>query len=244
MNNTMKMFVVLALICGAIAVAALLMFQPFRKKSSPPTASPSVNWVDPSTYKKNLSQNDITADEFNNLSTTERLEMYSPEELEEMEEFGVYEDPGQTPPEWIPGTVPTKEQALALLYDPAVRAFELLGVYRHYPVILSDPWASTADEGGFSCYINNKYGTTVLCGHVNREGETTVFLYGSQYNEDFVGIMYSDKPENNPPEEMIIALEKAMIENPKSSLAMQIESYSGNTINMTDSVGHHFSYSI
>ena len=187
---------------------------------------------------------EMTAEEFNDLSPEERLAMFSDEELEELEEYGIYENPADAQPEWIPGTVPTRDQALSLLYEPAAHAFEVMGVYRNMPVILSDPWASNADEGGFSCYINNEYGTSVLYGHVNKDGETSVWPYGSQYNEGFVGIMYADKPENNPPEEMIIKLEKAMIEKPKSLLAMQIEGYDGKTVYMTDSAGNHFSYDI
>jgi hypothetical protein len=154
-----------------------------------------------------------------------------------------YVNPKDKVEPWVPGTVPTQEQALDLLYDAAQECFEKMGAYRSDPVIVSDPWQSEADKGGFSCYINNRFGTTVLCGHADKRGNVSVWLYGSEYHKGFRGLMFADEYIDISDEELS-ALEDAIIADPQSDYVLQIESRRDDVFNLVDKDGLGYVYRI
>ncbi len=176
---------------------------------------------------------EMSADEYNELSVEKRNPI-SKEEFEALPDDEVYIDPKVGEKEIIPGVLPTKGQALNYLYEDALYCYNVIGIFSAIPTVITDPWETK--DGGWACYINNEVGTTVLWAIVDSEGKINMGLRGSEYNKDFVGVMYNTSGEN-PDEEGMKILEEKIIETYGNVKKLKIVSYTGNIVTLQNKDG-------
>ncbi len=176
---------------------------------------------------------EMSADEYNELSV-EKRDPISKEEFEALPDDDVYIDPKIGEKDIIPGTLPTKGQALNYLYDDAIYCYNVIGIFSAIPTVVSDPWETK--DGGWACFVNNEVGTTVLWAIVDSEGKINMGLYGSEYNKDFVGIMYNTSG-NNPDSDTIEQLEGKIIEKFGNVKKLKIVSFTDTSVTLQNKEG-------
>ncbi len=176
----------------------------------------------------------MTAEEYNELDVKDRNPI-SKEEFESLPDDEVYIDPKMGEKEIIPGIVPTKEQALNYLFEDAIYCYNVIGIFSGIPTVLSDPWETKS--GGWSCFVNNEVGTTVLWAVVEEDGNINMGLYGSEFNKDFVGIMYNTSDGKNPDTEVIKKLEAKIMEEYGNSRKLKIKSFTDKSVTLLDKDG-------
>ncbi len=176
---------------------------------------------------------ELTADEYNELSVEER-DPISKEEFEALPEDDVYIDPKLGEKEIIPGVLPTKGQALSYLYSDALYCYNVIGIYSGIPIVIDDPWETK--DGGWACFVNNEVGTTVLWAIVDADGKINMGLYGSEYNRDFVGIMYNTEGDN-PDSDTIELLESKIMEKYGNTKKLKIVSCTDTSVTLRNKEG-------
>ncbi len=216
-KKKMPLFVLFLILLVAILLISLVVLLILGKDEGKEEAAQEESSIEVTIEE----DEDTSADEYNNLSFEER-EPITKEEFDALPDDEKYDDPKTAYKELIPGILPTKEQALSYLYEDAIYCYNVIGIFSAIPVVLTDPWES---DGGWCCYINNEVGTTVLWAYVNKEGKTSMGLYGSEYVKDFVGIMYNVKGDN-PDAETIEILENKIYKKYGDTKKLKIKSFS------------------
>ena len=135
----------------------------------------------------------------------------SDEEYDKLPAEERYDDPTVGEGEaWKPGTLPSKQATLDLVYDEALSEFEAIGVFAAVPAIYDEP--VLLDDGIVSVYVHNGVGSTVLIANITPERRVKTRLYGSVYHRDYIGLIYDARPGSEIiTEEQAESIEDALI---------------------------------
>lgn len=229
-NSLLIIPVIIIVLLVILLIALIVLMKKDEGASNEVTSESAIEESSISDEESSSEGSSMTAEEFNELSPEERG-ILTEEEFYALPDDEIYIDPKDGVQEIIPGILPTKEQALSYLYQDAVYCYEVIGIFSGIPTIIDDPWQN--DDGSWSCFINNELGTTVLWSTVFEDGGIDMGLYGSEFNKDFVGIMYSTSSDN-PDIETTRLLEEKIIEKYGNARKLKITGYENNIVTLVD----------